>query len=91
MWAACDPQQSFSLSLSWPVIIPGQHAEEAPHVVEDGEGDEGRLGRQPRRGGVHQGVGGERKERHHEDRAVPQKTLQTFPSFKSHLLLLRPR
>ena len=55
--------------------IPGQHAEEAPHVVEYGERDEGRLGRQPRRVRVHHGVGGERQEGHHEHRAVPKKAL----------------
>ena len=57
-------------------VFPGQHAEEASHVVEYGERDEGRLRRQPRRVRVHHGVGGERQEGHDEHGAVPKKTLE---------------
>ena len=65
------------------IDVPGQHAEEASHVVEYGEGDEGRLRRQSRRVRVHHGVGGEREEGHDEDGAVPQKALyETIYSLK---------
>ena len=60
------------------MFVPGQHAEEAPHVVEYGERDEGRLRRQPRRVRVHHGVGGERQEGHDEHGAVPKKALEIF-------------